>query len=217
MHCGTLFQISSEVIRKCSACERLRRLFTGNSPPDNVRLLLGCRADFRLNLRLDLDLSAGAHAATPSAAQATSSGPAGCRPSWETSTPGVFVAGDVHKGASLIVWAIAGGRAAAAAVHAYLGGRFASSGAAVDSFRLAVASSLALAVRCRHCQRARRRPPRWPVGHGATVRRVLQTARTTSPGAASHTCVRPRGRGPRVGRYRSSKFSSLSLRWSCPR
>jgi glutamate synthase (NADPH/NADH) small chain len=33
----------------------------------------------------------------------------------------VFVAGDMHKGASLIVWAIAEGRAAAAAIHEYLG------------------------------------------------------------------------------------------------
>jgi glutamate synthase (NADPH) small chain len=41
---------------------------------------------------------------------------------WQTSTPGVFVAGDMHRGASLIVWAIAEGRAAAAAMHAYLGG-----------------------------------------------------------------------------------------------
>ena len=38
-----------------------------------------------------------------------------------TST-GVFVAGDMHRGASLIVWAIAEGRAAAAAIHDYLGG-----------------------------------------------------------------------------------------------
>ena len=35
---------------------------------------------------------------------------------------GVFVAGDMHRGASLIVWAIAEGRAAAAAIHTYLGG-----------------------------------------------------------------------------------------------
>jgi glutamate synthase (NADPH/NADH) small chain len=36
---------------------------------------------------------------------------------------GVFVAGDVGRGQSLIVWAIAEGRAAAAAVDAYLTGR----------------------------------------------------------------------------------------------
>jgi glutamate synthase (NADPH/NADH) small chain len=40
---------------------------------------------------------------------------------WQTAVPGVFVAGDMHRGASLIVWAIAEGRAAAAAIHAYLG------------------------------------------------------------------------------------------------
>jgi glutamate synthase (NADPH/NADH) small chain len=44
------------------------------------------------------------------------------RPDWQTRTDGVFVAGDAHRGASLIVWAVAEGRAAAAAVHAYLGG-----------------------------------------------------------------------------------------------
>ena len=41
---------------------------------------------------------------------------------WQTALPGVFVAGDMHRGASLIVWAIAEGRAAAAAIHAYLDG-----------------------------------------------------------------------------------------------
>ena len=45
-----------------------------------------------------------------------------CGPDWQTATPGVFVAGDAHRGASLIVWAIAEGRAAASAIHAYLGG-----------------------------------------------------------------------------------------------
>ena len=45
-----------------------------------------------------------------------------CGPDWQTAVPGVFVAGDMHRGASLIVWAIAEGRAAAAAVHTYLGG-----------------------------------------------------------------------------------------------
>jgi glutamate synthase (NADPH/NADH) small chain len=45
-----------------------------------------------------------------------------CGPDWQTNVPGVFVAGDMHRGASLIVWAIAEGRAAAAAIHGYLGG-----------------------------------------------------------------------------------------------
>jgi len=45
-----------------------------------------------------------------------------CGPDWQTGIEGVFVAGDMHRGASLIVWAIAEGRAAAAAMHTYLGG-----------------------------------------------------------------------------------------------
>jgi glutamate synthase (NADPH/NADH) small chain len=51
----------------------------------------------------------------------TPSGTISCGPDWQTDAEGVFVAGDMHRGASLIVWAIAEGRAAAAAVHAYLG------------------------------------------------------------------------------------------------
>ncbi len=42
--------------------------------------------------------------------------------SYATSVPGVFVAGDMGRGQSLIVWAIAEGRSAAAAVDAYLSG-----------------------------------------------------------------------------------------------
>lgn len=42
---------------------------------------------------------------------------------FETSAEGVFVAGDMHRGASLIVWAIAEGRSAAAAIHEYLGAK----------------------------------------------------------------------------------------------
>ena len=36
--------------------------------------------------------------------------------SWRTNVPGVYVAGDMGRGQSLIVWAIAEGRSAAAAV-----------------------------------------------------------------------------------------------------
>ena len=36
-----------------------------------------------------------------------------CGSDWQTSAPGVFVCGDAHRGASLVVWAIAEGRAAA--------------------------------------------------------------------------------------------------------
>ena len=42
--------------------------------------------------------------------------------SWATSVPGVWVAGDMGRGQSLIVWAIAEGRAAAAAVDSALCG-----------------------------------------------------------------------------------------------
>jgi glutamate synthase (NADPH/NADH) small chain len=38
----------------------------------------------------------------------------------ETSLPGVFAAGDARRGQSLVVWAIAEGRKAAAAVNQYL-------------------------------------------------------------------------------------------------
>ena len=41
--------------------------------------------------------------------------------SFETSLPGVFAAGDIVRGASLVVWAIRDGRDAAGAIHAYLG------------------------------------------------------------------------------------------------
>jgi glutamate synthase (NADPH/NADH) small chain len=41
--------------------------------------------------------------------------------SFETALPGVFAAGDIVRGASLVVWAIRDGRDAAAAIHAYLG------------------------------------------------------------------------------------------------
>ncbi|HEV7720852.1 MAG TPA: FAD-dependent oxidoreductase, partial [Iamia sp.] len=41
---------------------------------------------------------------------------------WATNVPGVFVAGDMGRGQSLIVWAIAEGRAAAAAVDRHLVG-----------------------------------------------------------------------------------------------
>ncbi|HWN32286.1 MAG TPA: glutamate synthase, partial [Pseudonocardia sp.] len=40
-----------------------------------------------------------------------------------TNVPGVFVAGDMGRGQSLIVWAIAEGRAAAAGLDRHLTGR----------------------------------------------------------------------------------------------
>ncbi|MET0136657.1 MAG: glutamate synthase subunit beta [Kibdelosporangium sp.] len=45
-----------------------------------------------------------------------------CGSDWQTSAPGVFVCGDAHRGASLVVWAIAEGRSVANAVDAFLTG-----------------------------------------------------------------------------------------------
>ena len=45
-----------------------------------------------------------------------------CGSDWQTDAPGVFVCGDAHRGASLIVWAIAEGRSAAHAVDSFLMG-----------------------------------------------------------------------------------------------
>jgi glutamate synthase (NADPH) small chain len=52
----------------------------------------------------------------------TARGTLACGSDWQTSQPGVFVCGDAHRGASLVVWAIAEGRSTAAAVDAYLTG-----------------------------------------------------------------------------------------------
>jgi glutamate synthase (NADPH) small chain len=41
---------------------------------------------------------------------------------WQTTAPGVFACGDAHRGASLVVWAIAEGRSVANAVDSYLTG-----------------------------------------------------------------------------------------------
>ena len=42
---------------------------------------------------------------------------------WMTNVPGVFVSGDMQRGQSLIVWAIADGRSTARGVDAWLMGR----------------------------------------------------------------------------------------------
>ena len=55
-------------------------------------------------------------------AQFTSRGNVGREGDYQTTAPGVFVAGDAGRGQSLIVWAIAEGRAAASAVDKYLMG-----------------------------------------------------------------------------------------------
>jgi glutamate synthase (NADPH/NADH) small chain len=55
-----------------------------------------------------------------------------------TSIPGVFAAGDIVRGASLVVWAIRDGRDAAAAIHRWLEAR--ARGAAAAPRELALAS-----------------------------------------------------------------------------
>ena len=52
----------------------------------------------------------------------TPKGTLSCGSDWQTDVPGVFVCGDAHRGASLVVWAIAEGRSAAHAVDTYLTG-----------------------------------------------------------------------------------------------
>jgi glutamate synthase (NADPH/NADH) small chain len=47
-------------------------------------------------------------------------GNVGASSNYMTSVPGVFAAGDMRRGQSLVVWAIAEGRKAAAAVDVYL-------------------------------------------------------------------------------------------------
>jgi glutamate synthase (NADPH/NADH) small chain len=79
-------------------------------PADLVLLALGFTGAARGTLDEQLGLPFDERGAIARAADYT------------TGTPGVFVAGDAGRGASLIVWAIAEGRAAAAAVDAYLQG-----------------------------------------------------------------------------------------------
>jgi len=52
----------------------------------------------------------------------TERGTVGRDASWMTNVPGVFAAGDMQRGQSLIVWAIAEGRSAARGIDAFLMG-----------------------------------------------------------------------------------------------
>ncbi|MGB3438538.1 MAG: glutamate synthase subunit beta [Actinophytocola sp.] len=52
----------------------------------------------------------------------TTRGTLSCGSDWQTRAEGVFVCGDAHRGASLVVWAIAEGRSVAGAVDAFLTG-----------------------------------------------------------------------------------------------
>ncbi len=77
-------------------------------PAEAVFLALGFGGPERkLAEALELELDARGNIATPQAA-------------YQTSQPGVFVAGDCRRGQSLVVWAIQEGRAAATAVDQWL-------------------------------------------------------------------------------------------------
>ncbi|MQA63272.1 MAG: glutamate synthase small subunit [Actinophytocola sp.] len=79
-------------------------------PADLVLLAIGFQGVEPMRLLDDLEIPL------------TPRGTIACGSDWQTAAEGVFVCGDAHRGASLIVWAIAEGRSAAAAVDAYLTG-----------------------------------------------------------------------------------------------
>jgi glutamate synthase (NADPH/NADH) small chain len=79
-------------------------------PADLVLLAIGFDGVEQMRLLDDLGI------------ELTKRGRVSCGADWQTDAPGVFVCGDAHRGASLVVWAIAEGRSVANAVDAYLTG-----------------------------------------------------------------------------------------------
>ena len=79
-------------------------------PADMVLLAIGFEGVEHMRLLDDLGISL------------TTRGTISCGSDWQTSAPGVFVCGDAHRGASLVVWAIAEGRSVANAVDSFLTG-----------------------------------------------------------------------------------------------
>jgi glutamate synthase (NADPH/NADH) small chain len=79
-------------------------------PADLVLLAIGFEGVEHMPLLDGLDLSL------------TGRGTLSCGSDWQTQAEGVFVCGDAHRGASLVVWAIAEGRSVANAVDAFLTG-----------------------------------------------------------------------------------------------
>jgi glutamate synthase (NADPH/NADH) small chain len=77
---------------------------------DLVLLAMGFLGPVRGGLLADLSLTL------------TDSGTVWRDEQWMTSEPGVFTAGDMQRGQSLIVWAIAEGRSAASGIDRYLMG-----------------------------------------------------------------------------------------------
>ena len=105
----------------CAACEVSMSMLDGRPRFDPVE-----GTEFELPCELVL-LALGFSGPEPALAEAfgVTLGPRGtiarsC--SYETDVPGVFVCGDAGRGQSLIVWAIAEGRSAAAAVDRHLSG-----------------------------------------------------------------------------------------------
>jgi glutamate synthase (NADPH/NADH) small chain len=79
-------------------------------PADLVLLAIGFEGVEHMRLLDDLDITL------------TPRGTISCGTDWQTTAPGVFVCGDAHRGASLVVWAIAEGRSVANAVDRFLTG-----------------------------------------------------------------------------------------------
>jgi glutamate synthase (NADPH/NADH) small chain len=79
-------------------------------PADMVLLAIGFEGVEHMRLLDDLDI------------ELTRRGTIACGSDWQTTAPGVFVCGDAHRGASLVVWAIAEGRSVANAVDKFLTG-----------------------------------------------------------------------------------------------
>ncbi|MGH9057393.1 MAG: glutamate synthase subunit beta [Acidimicrobiales bacterium] len=108
-------------VRALRACEVEMAVEGGRPPFDPVE-----GTGFELPCELVL-LALGFSGPEPALAEAfgaplTARGTIARSPSYETPAPGVFVCGDAGRGQSLIVWAIAEGRSAAAAVDAWLSG-----------------------------------------------------------------------------------------------
>lgn len=107
-------ELTGLVVAETEFVDGTRRPQTGSEktlPADVVLLALGYTGVESSVLvdQLHIDLSSRGTVARNSA--------------YDTNIPGVFVAGDAGRGASLIVWAIAEGRAAAARADEYLRGR----------------------------------------------------------------------------------------------
>jgi glutamate synthase (NADPH/NADH) small chain len=107
-------ELTGLVVAETEFVDGARRPLAGSEktlPADVVLLALGYTGVESSILvdQLNLDLSSRGTVARNS--------------TYDTNIPGVFVAGDAGRGASLIVWAIAEGRAAAARADEYLRGR----------------------------------------------------------------------------------------------